>query len=116
MTDFKKETIAKYVRILANLGCQLKIIEADGTEHGELVVSKPKSTTPRVKVLKTVDYKTPLLAMKPGDVIELPAPDGMPLESLRSCVSSNAAKLFGTGAVTTTVDRKNNTVFALRVE
>jgi hypothetical protein len=115
MIDIKKETIAKYVRILANLGCQFKVIEADGTEHGELVVAK-KPSKPRISVLAQVDYKTPLLAMQPGDVISLSATADMPLESLRSCVSSFAAHTFGTGAVTTTVDRNDNTVVILRVE
>jgi hypothetical protein len=118
MIDIKKDTIAKHIRILANLGCQFKVIESDGTEHGDLVVVTPKtrSNAPRIDVLEHVDYKTPLLAMKPGDVISIKAPPDMPLESLRSSISGCATYEFGAGSVTTTLDRPVNAVIVLRVE
>lgn len=116
MTDLKKETIAKYVRHLTNLGCKFKVIESDGTEHGDLVTVPDKARAPRVEVLKLVDYKTPMLAMKPGDVISLTATQDMPLESLRSSIAGFATYEFGVGAVTTTLDRNNNAVLVLRME
>lgn len=116
MIDIKKDTIAKHIRILANLGCKFKIIESDGTEHGELVVAPEKVRSSRVEVLKLVDYKTPLQAMKPGDVISLTATPDMPLESLRSSIAGYSTHAFGVGAVTTTLDRANNAVLVLRVE
>ena len=116
MSDFKKEIIAKHVRILANLGCKFKIIEADGTEHGELVLMPDKPVLPRVPVLKHVDYKTPMAAMKPGDVISLTAPDEVPVESLRSCISGHGTNHFGAGMFTTTVDKAANSVLILRLE
>lgn len=116
MIDIKKDTIAKYARILTNLGCQYKIIESDGTEHGELVIAQEKPQAPRVSVLKHVDYKTPLLAMKPGDVISIKATPDMPLESLRSSIAGFATHEFGVGAVTTTLDRPINAVIVLRME
>jgi hypothetical protein len=116
MIDIKKETIAKHIRILANLGCKFKVIEADGTEHGELVVAADKPHTPRIEVLKHIDYKTPLMAMKPGDVISIKGMPGMPLESLRSSIAGYATHEFGAGAVTTTLDRPINAVIVLRVE
>lgn len=116
MIDLKKDTIAKHVRILANLGCKFKVIEADGTEHGELVVAPEKTRSARISVLKCVDYKTPMLAMKPGDVISLTAPADMPLESLRSSIAGFATTEFGIGVITTTLDRENNAVLVLRLE
>lgn len=116
MTDIKKDTITKYVRHLANFGCKFKIIEDDGTEHGDLVVAKAKTTAQRIDVLKHVDYKTPMLAMKPGDVISLSATADMPLESLRSSIAGYATSEFGAGVVTTTLDRANNAVLVLRME
>jgi hypothetical protein len=116
MIDIKKDTIVKYARHLTNLGCQFKIIESDGTEHGELIVTTEKSRAPRVEILKHVDYKTPLLAMKPGDVISVKATHDMPLESLRSSIAGFATHAFGAGAVTTTLDRPINAVIVLRVE
>ena len=115
MTDFKKETIAKHARILANLGCKFKIIEADGTEHGDLVLAKAQAA-PRVAVLSRVDYKTPLASMDIGDVVSIAAPSDMPVESLRSSMAAFANNKFGIGAITTTIDRPNNAVLALRVE
>lgn len=115
MTDIKKDTIARYARHLANFGCKFKIIEEDGTEHGDLIVAAEKRA-PRVAVLKCVDYKTPMLAMKPGDVISLTAPDDVPLESLRSSIAGFATTEFGVGVVTTTLDRENNAVLILRME
>jgi hypothetical protein len=116
MIDIKKKTIATYARHLTNFGCQFKIIEEDGTEHGDLVVAKPKSTVQRTDVLKHVDYKTPMLAMKPGDIICVTAPAGVPLESMRSCISGYATAEFGAGAVKTTLDRPINAVIVLRME
>ena len=116
MTDIKKKTIATYVRHLANFGCQFKIIEEDGTEHGDLVVVPPKSAVQRANVLDLVDYKSPLLAMKPGDVISITAPADVPLESLRSSIAGYATKKFGIGTMTTTLDRPINAVIVLRME
>lgn len=116
MTDIKKKTIATYVRHLANFGCQFKIIEEDGTEHGDLVVVPPKSAVQRTNVLDLVDYKSPLLAMKPGDVISITAPADVPLESLRSSIAGYATSKFGAGVVKTTLDRPINAVIVLRME
>jgi hypothetical protein len=117
MPDIKKDTIAKHVRILANLGCKFKVIEADGTEHGELVVVvNAKRHVNRIEVLKLVDYKTPMKAMQVGDVISIKAPPDIPLESLRSSISGFATYKFGAGSVTTTLDRPINAVIVLRVE
>jgi len=115
MIDIKKETIAKYVRHLTNFGCQFKVIEADGTEHGDLIIAAEKPAL-HVSVLKHVDYKTPMLAMKSGDVISLTATVDMPLESLRSSIAGFATNEFGAGVVTTTLDRANNAVLVLRME
>jgi hypothetical protein len=116
MIDIKKDTIAKYARHLTNLGCQFKIIESDGTEHGDLIVAIPKSTTQRVDVLKYVDYKTPLMAMKPGDVISINTTPDIPLESLRSSIAGYAATEFGPGVIKTTLDRPVAAVIVLRME
>jgi hypothetical protein len=116
MTDFKKDIIARYARHLANFGCKFKIIEEDGTEHGELVVMPEKPSSPRIQVLKQVDYKTPMAAMKPGDVINLTAPEDMPVESLRSCISGHGTNHYGAGVFTTTVDKAANSVLVLRLE
>ena len=53
MIDIKKKTIGIYVRHLTNFGCRFKIIEEDGTEHGDLIVAAEKSTA-RKAVLKHV--------------------------------------------------------------
>ncbi len=116
MTDIKKKTIATYARHLANFGCQFKIIEEDGTEHGDLVVAAPKSAGQRTDVLKHVDYKTPMLAMKPGDVISIKTTPDIPLESLRSSIAGYATKKFGVGVITTTLDRPIDAVIVLRLE
>jgi hypothetical protein len=116
MIDIKKKTIETYARHLTNFGCQFKIIESDGTEHGDLIVITPKSTAQRIDVLKHVDYKTPLMAMKPGDVICIEAPADVPIESLRSCIAGLATSEFGAGVIKTTLDRPINAVIVLRME
>lgn len=118
MIDLKKDIITKYVRHLTNLKCKFKIIEEDGTEHGELevVVHKPNIRARRTNVIGNVDYKTPLLAMKPGDIISLECPANLPIESLRSSIAGFSCTNFGVGAVTTTLDRDTNSVIVLRVE
>lgn len=117
MSDFKKETIAKHIRILGNLGCKFKVIEEDGTEHGELVAVVPtKPKKPRNPVLKRVDYKAMMADMKPGDVININAPADLPLDSLRSSISGHGCELYGAGAFTTTLDRATHAVLVLRVE
>ena len=117
MIDLKKETIAKHIRILGNLGCKFKVIEEDGTEHGELVAVVPtKPKKPRNPVLKRVDYKAMMADMKPGDVINIKAPEDLPLESLRSSISGHGCELYGAGAFATTLDRATHAVLVLRVE
>lgn len=117
MSDFKKETIAKHIRILANLGCKFKVIEEDGTEHGELVAVVPtKPKKPKTPVLKRVSYTSIMAGMKPGDVISIKAPEDMPLESLRSSISGHGSNHYGPGVFTSTVDKEAHAVLVLRVE
>lgn len=118
MIDLKKDIITKYVRHLTNLKCSFKIIEEDGTEHGELevVVHKPNTRARRSDVIGNVDYKSPLQAMKPGDIISIECPANLPIESLRSSIAGFSCTNFGAGAVTTTLDRDTHSVIVLRVE
>jgi hypothetical protein len=77
---------------------------------------RKQNTHNKREVLKHVDYKTPMLAMKPGDVICIKATPEMPLESLRSSIAGFATYEFGAGSVTTTLDRPIHSVIVLRLE
>ncbi|CAB5219980.1 hypothetical protein UFOVP232_17 [uncultured Caudovirales phage] len=111
--SIKKHTIATYVRHLHNLGCNFKIIEADGTEHGSLEVAKVYK--PRVRVLGTIDYKSVIDAIAVGDVAEI-ACGALPAISVRSSVTSYATSKYGRGKFTTTIDPDTNVVEIMRLE
>jgi hypothetical protein len=117
MSDIKKDTIVKHIRILANLGCKFKVIEEDGTEHGELVVAQPKrQNAARAVVLKRIDYKTIIAGMKPGDVEVMVPPEGIELITLQGTVSAHCSLAYGAGKFTTSMNRKSNSLEVLKLE
>lgn len=117
MSTIKKDTIAKYARQLALFGCHFKIVEEDGTEHGDLVAVTPKKPkNARTAVLKHYDYKTIIAAMKPGDVEVMVPPAGITLITLQGTVSAHCALAYGAGKFTTSMNRKDNALEVLRLE
>ena len=114
--SIKKDTIAKFARNLTALGCSFKIIEEDGTEHGTLVVQTPKARAPKTDVLSRVDYKSALVKLKVGDVVELAIPDDLPGASVQSSLAACAVKLYGVGSVTSSFNRKTKCLEVLRLQ
>lgn len=114
--SIKKDTVAKYVRFLANLGCVFKVIEEDGTEHGTLRTEVPKKRTPRANVIGAIDYKSPIRKLGVGDVAELPVPDSIAPVSLQSAVSGFCATTFGAGKFTSSYNRSTNMLEVMRLD
>lgn len=114
--SLKKETIAKYARTLRALGCSFKIIEDDGTEHGDLSVVSARTKAPRSDVIGQVDYKAALEKLGVGELVELHVPPSLRGASLQSSVSACAYKLYGKGSVTSSFNRKRNTLEVLRLQ
>ena len=112
----KKDTIAKYVRHLANFGCVFKIIEDDGTQHGKLEVVMAKTRAKRRSVLDLIDYKTPLCMVGVGDVVELRVPAELNPASMQSAVSGHCATKYGAGKFTSSYNRKTGLLEVMRLE
>ena len=111
--SIRHKAIEQAINILKACNAQYKIICADGTEYGALE-AKPRPCSVKVNNFKRTGYIEKVHSMKVGDIIEMQAPDDLPLEGLRSCVSSTASTHFGQGAVITTVNKETRVVEAMR--
>jgi hypothetical protein len=116
MSDLKLTATTRIANQLRALNCKFKIITEDGHEFGELEVAPARAKSDRVNVLAHIDYKTPIAAMQPGDAIELLCPTNLPIESLQCSVSGYSHKLYGAGAVMTSLNREKNALEVLRLE
>ena len=111
-----EKTIERLANQLTNLGCDLKIISPEGYEYGELVVAPKKSNKPVVDVRGVVDYRAVIDTLGVGQSAIIALPDGLPMQSLRSSVSSRCAKVFGSGATTSSLTNDGKGLEVLRLE
>jgi len=111
-----EKTIERLANQLTNLGCDLKIISPEGYEYGELVVAPKKTTKPAVNVRDVVDYRAVIDTLGVGQSTIIALPDGLPMQSLRSSVSSRCAKVFGSGATTSSLTNDGKGLEVLRLE
>ena len=111
-----EKTIERLANQLTNLGCDLKIISPEGYEYGELVVAPKKTTKPVVNVRDVVDYRAVIDTLGVGQSTIIALPDGLPMQSLRSSVSSRCAKVFGSGATTSSLTNDGKGLEVLRLE
>lgn len=111
-----EKTIERLAHQLTNLGCDIKIISPEGYEYGDLVVAPKKPVKKSVDVRGVVDYRAIIDNLGVGQSSIIALPDGLPMQSLRSSVSSRCAKLFGTGATTSSLTNDGKGLEVLRLE
>lgn len=116
MLDIQRKQIDKLVALLDAWGCKYKIVLDDGTELGTLeVMPERKKAAPKYPRGSLTDYFLPYISgLRVGDVVSVPG-DNYPLDVLRGSLSAWANHHWGTGAVTTYINRKSNTVEVLRI-
>lgn len=111
-----EKTIERLANQLTNLGCDIKIISPEGYEYGELVVAPKKPVKQAVNVRSVVDYRSVIDNLGVGQSAIITVPDGLPMQSLRSSVSSRCAKVFGSGATTSSLTNDGKGLEVLRLE
>lgn len=113
--DIRTKAVKDLAAKLTNVGAVFKIIAADGTEFGTLVAVAPKERTRRHNVYVNMGLRDTLAAMKPGDVLRLPVPEGDTVERFRSGVGTTARKLFGAGNANAVASPDKTAVDVLRL-
>jgi hypothetical protein len=103
MQEIVKRTIAQAIKLLDATGVKYKVIDKDGNEFGDLVVSKTKKTNslyPRGTMFR---YYHPLIKdMKIGDVVAIESGE-FTTKSLQGAITSWATATWGKGSYTTAV-------------
>ena len=103
MQEIVKRTIAQAIKLLDATGVKYKVIDKDGNEFGELVVSETKKTNrlyPRGAMFR---YYHPLIKdMKIGDVVAIESGE-FTTKSLQGAITSWATATWGKGSYTTCV-------------
>ncbi len=114
--DISAKAIQKALTILDALGAQYKVVTKGGDEFGTLVVVAAKDPrTPRTKFIH-FGYKEQIRSLKLGECQRFTAPDGISAAQYRSVLSAEAHRIYGKGAVMTSIDSRKNTVDALRIQ
>jgi hypothetical protein len=119
----KQKTLTELLGVLAGMGCEYFVRDADGNEHshGESlrVKVKPVKHT-RKRNLKyqfgeLTAYVRPYIdALQPGQNVVIPGGKYQAIE-LSSSTSSYANRIFGKGASLTAINEDTNTVEVLRL-
>ena len=119
----KQKTLTELLGVLAGMGCEYFVRDADGKEHshGESlrVKVKPVKHT-RKRNLKyqfgeLTAYVRPYIdALQPGQNVVIPGGKYQAIE-LSSSTSSYANRIFGKGASLTAINEDTNTVEVLRL-
>lgn len=107
--DVKHIALQRALVLLNGIGAQYKVIH-EGMEYGELIaVVKPTKTRAKVNSFAPL-YRHLLDDMKVGDVLTWEHENA---EGLRSAITANAHRIWGTGSTVSTVT--GNKVELLRV-
>lgn len=102
MNEIQKMALERGLKFIAAAGATFAVVDSDGIKYGTLELAPPPPVkAPKVMLVKRGYYKDmlePLLrALPPGQSIDIPLPegDGVTLDSLQSCASGIAGRLFG---------------------
>lgn len=105
--EIKMQMVRKAVSLLASIGVPHKVkFEHEGVLHewGDLIAVEPKLRTRVHSGLKyDVHYKPVMDSMAPGETRFLDVADHLDVEAMRGSANSYGFRLWGKGAVTTTV-------------
>lgn len=116
MSNIKTLAVERIVRQLETLGCQFKIITADGDEFGALqVVDKAKTTRVYNRYVNETNYKELLSTLAAGDSVFVPA-NTAPLDGVQSVCASFMVQTYGKGTYMTVQHADRNGVEVLRLE
>ena len=121
MLGIQQTAINRALQMLHAAGCRFAVITPDGTKHGTLELApEPKART-RIRAAHslpvgalTAHTKKHIGGMQAGDCAVVPPLDGVPIESLRSAVTSWASREWGSGSYMSSVN--NFTIEILRFE
>lgn len=105
LTFLQKDTIARAILELTNLGCKFAVVDPEGNRFGDLVVVKQGNgtRTRRFKFSHT-GYIERVNALKPGQSELFEAASLEEAEPFRSSIASRAALAFGPGNTRTHVE------------
>jgi hypothetical protein len=117
MLEIQLRKIEQLLTILDSVDAQYKIILADGTCYGDLMIQEEIKRRPLVHPYGAVTkYVEPyLLPMNVGDALEIPA-NGYGLERVRSVACSCASRRWGNGSLTTYTNLDTDNVEILRLK
>lgn len=116
MSDLKKIALTKAINTLASIGAIYTVeYEGETTSNAPVIEKKRKAyTLSGVKYLPV--YKPALDHLESvGDFYELPCPEGMNIEKLRSALCGSLNIKFGSGTTATSVDRDRNVIEIVKV-
>jgi hypothetical protein len=116
-SQIQDQAFKRAVAILEGLKVPYAAIDALGVKHGTLEVKEPFKRTGGRKYPhgeRSEYVRKFLLNMKVGDVVMVPF-DRYEAIEVQSSATSTAHRLWGSGSVTTTINREKNQVEVLRI-
>ena len=119
----KQKTLTELLGVLASMGCEYFVRDADGKEHshGESLrvkvrpVKRTRKRNLKYQYGELTAYVRPFIdALQPGQNVVIPGGKYLAAE-LSSSTSSYANRVFGKGGSLTAIDEDNNTIEVLRL-
>lgn len=117
MLEIQVRKIEQLLTILDGVEAQYKIILADGTTYGDLMIQEEIKRRPLVHPYGAITkYVEPyLLSMNVGDALEISS-NGYGIERVRSVACSCASRRWGNGSITTYNNLDTDNVEVLRLK
>ena len=115
MDQLKKRVLDQAIKMLDGLKVKYHIIDEDGTVYGSPPEKKRKRPlkypmgTIQNYIQATMGDFPEVGELKQFDCGEFGA------STIQNCVAAKANKIYGSGAITTSIDNKNNTIKVYRV-
>jgi hypothetical protein len=114
MLPIQTKVLQTWVEGLTNMGCAFEIIAPDGTTYGGL--KKTRKVDPLKPKIVYKDYVKPfLLDLNIGEYKELPFGDFEAI-GLQANINARAIAIWGTGSLTTSIDRLKKVVQVVRIK
>jgi hypothetical protein len=116
MNDITKAAIDRIAAQLTNLGCVFRIDRDGGVLHNTLPTPDLERKRAPRRDFEAMGLYEKLRSIKPGEVVRVDAPEGIPVTDVQSVLAARMVGMYGKGTYMTQRVAGANAVDVLRME
>jgi hypothetical protein len=115
MNELKTRAITSLLQGLQNLKCSYLVVMEDGNRYEFGTLKQKKKARGKYEYGAMRKYYGPFLTgIQPGEVVEIKG-NAFDVIDLQSGISAWGSKMFGKGALMTSINREKNVIEVLRI-